>query len=79
MPGGYAGELAAPIWGRFMKDATENKTSGWLKQPVGIVAIEICRMSGALPTEGCRRVHNRRSGRDAPKSRSSGSRLPAWN
>jgi penicillin-binding protein 1A len=56
MPGGYAGELAAPIWGGFMKDATSQKTSGWLKQPDGIVAVEICRMSGALPTEGCRRV-----------------------
>jgi 1A family penicillin-binding protein len=56
MPGGYAGELAAPIWGSFMKDATGNKTSGWLSQPAGIVAVEICRMSGALPTEGCRRV-----------------------
>ncbi|HXT71911.1 MAG TPA: PBP1A family penicillin-binding protein [Vicinamibacterales bacterium] len=56
LPGGYAGELAAPIWGRFMKDATGNRNAGWLKQPSGIVGVEICRMTGALPVEGCRRV-----------------------
>ena len=52
---GYAGDIAAPIWGRFMKAATNNKNAGWIKQPSGIVAVEICRLSGALPTEGCRR------------------------
>ena len=53
---GYAGDIAAPIWGRFMKTATNNKNAGWIKQPEGIVAVEICRLTGALPTEGCRRV-----------------------
>jgi membrane carboxypeptidase/penicillin-binding protein len=53
---GYAGELAAPIWGRFMKAATNNRNAGWLKQPEGIVTVEICRLSGALPSEGCRHV-----------------------
>jgi len=53
---GYAGDIAAPIWGRFMKTATNNKNAGWIKQPEGIVAVEICRLTGALPTEGCHRV-----------------------
>ena len=53
---GYAGDIAAPIWGRFMKAATGNKNAGWIKQPEGIVAVEICRLTGMLPAEGCRRV-----------------------
>ena len=54
--GGYAGELAAPIWGVFMKGAANPKDTAWLKPPPGIVALEICRASGALPGEGCQRV-----------------------
>jgi penicillin-binding protein 1A len=54
VPGGYAGQLAAPIWGRFMKDAV-TKDAGWIKRPSGIEAVEICRASGKLPTDGCYR------------------------
>lgn len=54
VPGGYAGQLAAPIWGRFMKDAV-TKDPGWVKRPSGIEAVEICRASGKLPTEACYR------------------------
>jgi penicillin-binding protein 1A len=53
---GYAGELAAPIWGRYMREATGNKDTGWLKRPSGIVAVEVCRVTGARPTDGCRHV-----------------------
>ena len=53
---GYAGELVAPIWGRYMRAATGNKDSGWLKRPEGIVAVEVCRVTGARPTDGCRHV-----------------------
>jgi penicillin-binding protein 1A len=56
VPGGYAGELAAPIWGRFMKAAVPAKEAAWIKPPDGIVTMEVCRASGALPTEGCRRA-----------------------
>jgi penicillin-binding protein 1A len=56
LPGGYAGELAAPIWGRFMKTATRNDKPAWLKPPPGIIGVEICRMTGMLPVEGCRHV-----------------------
>jgi 1A family penicillin-binding protein len=56
MRNGYAGDVAAPIWGRFMRDATGNREIQWLRRPGGIVAVEICKLSGALPTEGCRRA-----------------------
>ena len=56
MPGGYAAELAAPIWGRFMKDATAGDKPAWLRTPAGIVAVQVCRISGKLPGEGCHHV-----------------------
>ena len=56
LPGGYASELAVPIWGRFMKDAAGTTDTGWVKRPADIVSVEICRLTGALPTEGCRRA-----------------------
>lgn len=54
--GGYAGELAAPIWGRFMKSATGNRNVAWPRPPSGLTAVHICRATGLLPTEGCKRV-----------------------
>jgi 1A family penicillin-binding protein len=56
MAGGYAGQLAAPIWGRFMRDAAGQKDSGWITRPSGITAVEICTLSGQLASEGCRRA-----------------------
>ena len=55
--GGYAGQLAAPIWGRFMQQANL-KDVGWIRQPPGVVSVEICRLSGQLPAEGCSRVQD---------------------
>jgi penicillin-binding protein 1A len=55
VPGGYAGELAAPIWGRFMQQAV-TKDAGWIKRPSGVVSAEICRETGLLPTQGCYRM-----------------------
>ena len=56
LPGGYAGDLAVPIWGRFMRDATEGHEGRWLERPDDIVAVEICRESGLRPGAGCQRV-----------------------
>jgi 1A family penicillin-binding protein len=56
VPGGYAGDIAAPIWGRFMQQAV-TKDAGWIKTPGGIVSAEICRESGLLPGEGCHRAY----------------------
>jgi membrane carboxypeptidase/penicillin-binding protein len=55
VPGGYAGDIAAPIWGRFMQQAV-TKDAGWIKRPAGIASAEICRESGLLPGEGCYRA-----------------------
>jgi penicillin-binding protein 1A len=53
---GYAAELAVPIWGRFMKTATRNDAPEWFKQPSGLSSATICRLSGALATDSCRRA-----------------------
>jgi 1A family penicillin-binding protein len=50
---GYAGELAVPIWGNFMKVATEGDKSEWLARPSTITALNVCRVSGLLPNSGC--------------------------
>jgi len=54
--GGYASELAVPIWGSFMRDATADTPSRWLTRPAGIVGVEICQESGLLPNAACYRV-----------------------
>jgi penicillin-binding protein 1A len=53
---GYAGELAAPIWGEFMRDATKGAEDRWVDRPDGIVSVEICRESGLRPGSACSRV-----------------------
>ncbi len=51
---GFAGQLAVPMWASFMKIATKNSPSEWFNPPRDLVAVEVCRLSGALPGEGCR-------------------------
>lgn len=50
---GYAGELAVPLWGRFMTAATRNDKPDRFTMPSTVVPVTICRLSGELPTEGC--------------------------
>ena len=54
--GGYASELAVPIWGTFMRDATAGARSRWIDTPSDIVVVEVCQESGLLPNAACRRV-----------------------
>jgi len=54
-PGAYAAAMAAPIWGRYMQSAYGDRDAGWIQTPDGVVAIQICRLSGALPTDACHR------------------------
>jgi 1A family penicillin-binding protein len=54
--GGYGGELAVPLWGEFMKVATKGNKPEWVKRPSNVVAVEICRMSGKRPADGCSHV-----------------------
>ena len=55
MHDGYAGTLAAPIWGRFMKDALGDGPRDWIAQPAGITTAHVCRLSGARATDACHR------------------------
>jgi 1A family penicillin-binding protein len=51
---GFAGQLAVPMWARFMKAATAGDPETTFTQPDDIVAVEVCRLSGNLPAPGCR-------------------------
>jgi penicillin-binding protein 1A len=51
---GYAGELAVPLWGRFMANATRGSKPDRFAMPSTVVPVTICRLSGKLPTDGCR-------------------------
>ena len=50
---GYGGELAVPLWAGFMKEATKGHKQDWLDRPDGVVAVNICRVSGRRPNDGC--------------------------
>jgi penicillin-binding protein 1A len=50
---GFAGQIAVPMWARFMKAATKNDAAAWFAPPRGVVAVEVCRLSGSLPGAGC--------------------------
>jgi penicillin-binding protein 1A len=56
MANGYAGELAVPLWARVMRAATEGDEPAWLPRPDGVTAVQVCRVSGRLPDEGCSAV-----------------------
>jgi 1A family penicillin-binding protein len=51
---GFAGQLAVPMWARFMKEATRTHGPVWFEPPPNVVAVEVCRLSGHLPGAGCR-------------------------
>ena len=50
---GYAGDLAVPLWARFMKEATKGDKPQWYSPPRGIIGVNVCRLSGRLPNRGC--------------------------
>ncbi len=54
MRGGFAGVVAAPAWGRFMKQATTGAKADWYDTPSDVEKVAICRLSGARATEACR-------------------------
>jgi penicillin-binding protein 1A len=62
VPGGYASELAVPIWGTFMRDATAGSKGRPFTRPQGLVGVEVCQDSGLLPVGAC--YHARRVTRD---------------
>jgi penicillin-binding protein 1A len=50
---GYGGDLSVPIWASFMKVATKGDKADWIDRPSNVVAVNVCRLSGKLPNEGC--------------------------
>ena len=53
LAGGYAGEIAVPLWAEVMKVATAGAKPDWFTPPKGIVTADVCRLSGKLPANGC--------------------------
>ena len=53
MGGGYAGEVAVPMWAGFMRAATKDDKNDWYERPEGIVTANVCRLSGQRPAAGC--------------------------
>jgi 1A family penicillin-binding protein len=54
MKNGFAAQLAVPLWTRFMKAATKNDGKIAFQPPAGVIAMQVCRVSGLLPVEGCK-------------------------
>jgi penicillin-binding protein 1A len=50
---GYAGELAVPLWGRFMIAATKGDKPDWFRAPGNVTSATVCRLSGRLATPSC--------------------------
>ena len=50
---GFASSVAVPLWAKFMTEATRGDKPEWLRVPAGIVAAEICPVSGRLATTSC--------------------------
>jgi penicillin-binding protein 1A len=55
--GGYAAQLAVPLWTRFMTKAVRDEASERFPVPASVTAATICPLSGKLATESCRRDH----------------------
>ena len=53
LSGGYAGDVAVPLWGRFMRAATKGDKPAWFPTPKGLVGVQVCRVTGLLPDAGC--------------------------
>ncbi len=53
MAGGYAAELAVPLWGRFMMRATKGNAPDWYEAPEAVTTATICPLSGKLATQEC--------------------------
>jgi penicillin-binding protein 1A len=53
---GYASDVAAPVWASFMTEAVGSRGTGkWIEPPPGVIAVEVCVLSGLLATDACRR------------------------
>jgi 1A family penicillin-binding protein len=66
---GFAGDLAVPLWTRFMVEATRGDKPDWYTPPANIVSMKVCRLSGKLATPGCEQVNTlNKKGEFEPRS-----------
>ena len=56
LPNGFAADIAAPAWAKFMQVATRGDKPEWYPPPPGVTTATVCRLSGKLATEGCNDV-----------------------
>jgi penicillin-binding protein 1A len=56
IPGGFASDVAVPIWADFMTVATRGDKAAWFRAPAGVTSAQVCRLSGTLATDGCEHV-----------------------
>ncbi|HEY3157653.1 MAG TPA: PBP1A family penicillin-binding protein [Vicinamibacterales bacterium] len=54
--GGYAAQLAVPLWARFMTSATHDDKPEWFRPPSGVITVAIDAASGRLANGECRRA-----------------------
>lgn len=54
LPGSaYAADVAVPLWARFMATATASARPEPFSPPRGVIAVQVCRLSGKRPSGGC--------------------------
>lgn len=53
---GFAGDLAVPLWARFMRVATKGHPPDWYAPPRSVSSARVCRLSGQLAGPGCEHV-----------------------
>jgi 1A family penicillin-binding protein len=51
--GGYAGDIAVPLWADVMKEATRGHKPEWIARPSNVIGVNVCRLTGQLPNGGC--------------------------
>ena len=56
LPNGFAADIAAPAWAKFMQLATRGDKPEWYVPPPGVTTATVCRLSGKLASEGCNDV-----------------------
>jgi len=54
--GQTSGAVAAPVWGKYMKEALKNRSHVGFPVYANLVEKEICSRSGLLPSPNCRNV-----------------------
>jgi penicillin-binding protein 1A len=51
--GAYASDIAVPLWATVMRAATAGDRPEWFERPRDVVGLDVCRVSGKLPADGC--------------------------